>query len=141
MPEAGSLLTAVETNTRSPQTIGLDTATPATGVLQSTFSPLVTLHFTGIGEPSATPEAPGPRNDGQFCAESVAAASHDRTTARAQFVDRMAYLSSTRVKEIELPIAVSVNVFTLSCSSTNVAVVPGCSTTPNVVWSRAESVN
>src|SRR5262245_41477978 len=77
MPAVGSLLTAVETNTRSPHTTGLDTATPATGAFHATFSPVCTSHFTGVGDPSATPDAPGPRNEGQFCPASVAhAASH-----------------------------------------------------------------
>ena len=47
MPCFGSLLIAVETNTRSPQTIGLETATPATGVFHATFSPAGAFHFTG----------------------------------------------------------------------------------------------
>src|ERR1700730_16952562 len=72
MPAAGSLLTAVDTNTRSPQMIGLDTATPGTGVFQRTFSPVAAFHFTAVGVPSETPEADGPRNDGQFCADSDA---------------------------------------------------------------------
>src|SRR5713101_2780092 len=77
MPAAGSLLTAVDTNTRSPHTIGLETATPGTGVFQTTFSPVAAFHFTGVGVPSATPDADGPRNDGQFCADSPAqAATH-----------------------------------------------------------------
>ena len=59
MPTFGSLLTAVETNTRSPQTIGLDTATPGTGVFHSTFSPVAAFHFTAVGLPSATPAAFG----------------------------------------------------------------------------------
>src|SRR5258708_29617934 len=72
MPAAGSLPTAVDTNTRSPHTIGLDTATPGTGVFQRTFSPVAAFHFTAVGVPSATPEADGPRNDGQCCADSDA---------------------------------------------------------------------
>src|SRR5882672_12854214 len=90
MPAAGSLLTAVETNTRSPHTIGLDTATPGTGVFQRTFSPVAAFHFTRVGAPSATPDAPGPRNDGQFCADSTAqAAAHttlQATTDPARFM-------------------------------------------------------
>ena len=49
MVALGSLLTAVETNTRSPQTMGLDTAIPGMGVFQSTLSPDVAFHFTGVG--------------------------------------------------------------------------------------------
>ena len=75
MPCFGSLLTAVETNTRSPHTIGLDTATPATGVFHATFSPVAAFHLTAVGLPSAVPAALAPRNDGQFCL--------DRRRARA----------------------------------------------------------
>ena len=71
---SGSLLTAVETNTRSPQTIGLDTATPGTGVFHSTFSPVAVFHFTAVGLPSATPAAFAPRNDGHCCADNDAVA-------------------------------------------------------------------
>ena len=49
MPAVGSLLTAVETNTRSPQTIGLDTATPGTGVFQSTSSPVGAFQVVAAG--------------------------------------------------------------------------------------------
>ena len=35
--------------------------------------PSATLHFTGGFCPSATPDAPGPRNEGQFCAAAAAA--------------------------------------------------------------------
>ena len=66
----GSLPIAAETKTRSPQTIGLDTATPSTGVFHATFSPAGTFHFTAVGFPSAVPAALAPRNCGQFCADS-----------------------------------------------------------------------
>src|SRR3954464_11596158 len=82
MPWLGSLLTAVDTNTRSPQTIGLETATPATGVFQATFSPVAALHFTAVALPSATPEALTPRKDGQFCAPRVAPAIAQVTSVR-----------------------------------------------------------
>jgi hypothetical protein len=143
MPAVGSLLTAVDTNTRSPHTIGLDTATPGTGVFQRTFSPLAAFHLTAVGSlPSATPEAAGPRNDGQFCADSTThAATHATlhvmlTLTLADMLDAVrliAYFPSTRVKVIVLPMALSVNATALSCSIRNVTVVPGCSATPNVV--------
>src|SRR6185503_9513246 len=85
MPADASLLTAVDTKTRSPHTIGLETATPATGVLHRTFSPVAAFHVAGVGAPSATPDAPGPRNDGQFCADAPAAADivqHSTRVAR-----------------------------------------------------------
>ncbi len=72
MPCFGSLLIAVDTNTRLPQTIGLETATPGTGVFHATFSPVGAFHFTAVGVPSAMPAAFAPRNDGQCCADSVA---------------------------------------------------------------------
>src|SRR5262245_4806594 len=71
----GSLLIAVETNTRSPHTIGLETATPATGVLQRMFSPVDAFHLATVGLPSATPLAFAPRNAGQFCPRSVVEAT------------------------------------------------------------------
>ena len=49
MVALGSLLTAVETNTRSPQTMGLETAIPGIGVFHSTLSPDCPFHFTGAG--------------------------------------------------------------------------------------------
>ena len=80
MPAAGSLLTAVDTNTRSPHTMGLETARPAIGVFHSTFWLVATFQVTGVGEPSATPDAWGPRNDGQFCADTDAHAATHRTS-------------------------------------------------------------
>jgi hypothetical protein len=84
MPAEASLETAVETNTRSPHTIGLDTATPATGVVHSTLSPVFTFQVTGVGALSPTPAARGPRNIGQFCADSVAVASTNARTRMAR---------------------------------------------------------
>src|SRR6266478_652403 len=81
MPAAGSLPNAVDTKMRSPQTIGLDTETPAIGVFHNTFSPVAASHFTGIGVPSATPDAAGPRNMGQFCADATAPAVSQQTRA------------------------------------------------------------
>ena len=78
MPCFGSLLTAVETNTRSPQTIGLETATPSTGVFHATFSPAGAFHLTAVGLPSAVPAALAPRNEGQFCADTAAPAATRR---------------------------------------------------------------
>src|ERR1700737_3829042 len=90
--------TAVETNTRSPQTIGLDTATPGTGVFQRTLSPVVTFHFTAVGRPSATPDALGPRNDGHCWPDTAMPPATHRITLRTIGVARrMFYLPSTRV--------------------------------------------
>src|SRR4029450_13719877 len=136
MPAFGSPLTAVETKTRSPHTTGLETAIPGTGVFQSRFSPLATSHFNGVGCPSATPDALGPLNDGQFWAEIAAPVStHTATT----IAFRMIYLPSTlvhRVTSFGKPTAV-----TLSPSMCSVSVTPGASATPNVVASRATNVS
>jgi hypothetical protein len=72
----GSLLTAVVTKTRSPQTTGLECESPGMGVFQTTPVDFVASHLTGAGRPSATPEALAPRNCGQFCAAAPAAARH-----------------------------------------------------------------
>src|SRR5262245_55002445 len=82
MFDAGSLLIAAETNRRSPQTTGLDTATPSTGVFHNTFSLVVTFHVTAVGDPLATPDALGPRNIGQFCALSPHPAMRRATKTR-----------------------------------------------------------
>src|SRR3954466_14420257 len=63
---SGRLLIAVVTKTRLPQTIGLECARPGIGVRQRTCSPLVPFHLSGRCWPSATPDALGPRNDGQL---------------------------------------------------------------------------
>ena len=93
MPTFGSLLTAVETNTRSPQTMGLETATPGIGVFQSTFSLADAFHVTGVGLPSATPAALAPRKDGHCCAESDTVAAIDTATTGNSRI----YFPSTRV--------------------------------------------
>src|SRR5262245_11058346 len=85
MPTFGSLLTAVDTKTLSPHTIGLDTDTRATGVFHNTFSPVAGSYFNGVGAPSPPPEAAGPRNIGQFCADSVVVT---RSHARAETATR-----------------------------------------------------
>ena len=90
MPEDGSLLTAVDTKTRSPQTIGLETATPANGVFHRMFSPVDAFHLTAVGSfPSATPDADGPRKDGQFCADSTAHAVNQTTADERIEVQRL----------------------------------------------------
>jgi hypothetical protein len=56
---------AVDTKTRSPHTIGLETDRPSIGVFHKMFWPVGAFQVTGVGTPSATPEAFVPRNDGQ----------------------------------------------------------------------------
>jgi hypothetical protein len=74
------LLIAVVTKTRSPHTTGLECASPGIGVRQTTFSPVLTSHVFGRLWPSATPDALGPRKDGQL---SVAGFAADSFGARA----------------------------------------------------------
>src|SRR5262245_48197697 len=93
MAAFGSLPTAVETNTRSPHTIGLDTATPATGVVHRMFSPVLAFHLIAVAAPSPTPDAFAPRNDGQFCADTVAEAI---AVASTMANVRITFLSASR---------------------------------------------
>src|SRR5262249_1273387 len=65
------LLIAVVTNTGSPHTMGLECASPGIGVFQSTFEPFVASQLTGVGLPSPTPDAFGPRNEGQSRAQVI----------------------------------------------------------------------
>src|ERR1019366_8306472 len=55
---------------RSPQTMGLEWAGPGTGVFQPMLAPVLTFHVNGRVWRSAAPEAPRPRNAGQFCASA-----------------------------------------------------------------------
>src|SRR5262252_11157286 len=52
----------------SPQITGLECARPGMFVFQTRFSAFSAFQFWAAGCPSTTPEAPGPRNWGQFCA-------------------------------------------------------------------------
>ena len=63
---SGSLLTALVTKIRCPQTIGLECASPAIGVRHRMLAPVSTSHVSGRCIPSATPDAAAPRNDGQL---------------------------------------------------------------------------
>src|ERR1041384_8821086 len=77
-----SLLTAVITKILLPQTIGLECERPGIAVFQSTFCDFSKSQVTGGFVPSATPDAFGPRNDGQFCA-LVVSDNKKRTTSQA----------------------------------------------------------
>src|SRR5688500_7409947 len=57
---------AVLTNTRLPQTIGLEFAMPGIAVFHLMFLPLVTSHSVGARWPSPLPLPAAPRNEGQF---------------------------------------------------------------------------
>ena len=62
----GSLLMAVVRNTRLPHTIGLECASPGIDVFQGMFTDVRESHTVGRDCTSATPDAFGPRNEGQF---------------------------------------------------------------------------
>src|SRR5687768_8429578 len=74
-----SSLTAVMTKTLLPHTTGLACERPGTGVFQRTLNDFAASHETGRGRPSATPEALGPRNEGQFCPPASETAARQRT--------------------------------------------------------------
>ena len=96
MPAAGSLLTAVETKTRSPQTIGLETATPRDRRLpQHVLAGRDVPCHRRSARRRRRPTPAGPRNDGQFCADTGTHAATDRTIGR---IRRVIYLPSTRVQ-------------------------------------------
>ena len=63
---SGRLLIAEVTKMRSPDTIGLECASPGTAVVQTMFFPVETFQVSGGRRPSPTPEADGPRNPGQL---------------------------------------------------------------------------
>ena len=67
----GSDEMAVVTKIWFPQTIGLECARPGMPVFHAMLTPLETFQLVGSFWPSATPDAPGPRNEGQFCAVAV----------------------------------------------------------------------
>ena len=95
MPAAGSLLTAVDTKTRSPQTIGLETATPGDRRLpQHVLAGRdVPLHRRR----RAVGDAGGRRVRGTRASSAPTATRRRRTTERAASARRMIYLPSTRV--------------------------------------------
>src|SRR5262245_1705989 len=64
---------------RSPHTTGLEWANPGITVFQMMFVPCLLSQLTGRSVPSATPEAPFPRNEGQFCAAAKAAVASTST--------------------------------------------------------------
>ena len=67
-----SLLTALVTKIRFPQTTGLEWASPGIGVRQRMFCPVLAFHSSGRFWPSATPDACGPRNEGQLPLSGIA---------------------------------------------------------------------
>src|SRR6185436_9071403 len=80
--------TAVATNSRSPQTIGLEWLRPGIGVFHRMFfaGPTAASPFQVSGSVAvATPEASAPRNDGQF-AVGASCVSRARTRRRSMGV-------------------------------------------------------
>src|SRR5712691_6420922 len=75
------LLTAVVTNTWSAQTMGLECANPGMRVFHRTWVPCAESQLMGSFCLSATPEAAGPRNAGQFCAAAANATRKRRNRA------------------------------------------------------------
>src|SRR6187399_481417 len=63
--ESSFPLTAVVMHTRSPQMIGLDVPSPSSAVRHRSPCFLGISHVVNVGNPSATPLALMPRNDGQ----------------------------------------------------------------------------
>src|SRR6266850_8495144 len=78
----GAPLIAVVTKTRSSHTTGLEWPSPGIGVLQRMLADFSASHEVGRGWPSATPEAFGPRNDGQFSARATVVRKIDKPSAK-----------------------------------------------------------
>src|SRR5687767_4742767 len=97
-----SSLTAVMTKTLLPHTTGLACERPGTGVFHRTLSDFAASHVTGRGRPSATPEALGPRNEGQFCPPASATAARQRTRQQSseRFIIRAPSTSVLEVQEV-----------------------------------------
>src|SRR5690242_4731846 len=89
-----SLLIAVITKIWLPQTMGLACDKPGIEVFQSRFCDFSASQVVGGFVPSATPDAFGPRNDGQFCALAVIAARAVRK--RTERVRRFIFCSVPR---------------------------------------------
>ena len=70
-PVFESLLIAVITKIWLAQTTGLACERPGMGVFQRTFCVFSNSQVMGGFVPSATPDAFGPRNEGQFCALAI----------------------------------------------------------------------
>ena len=93
------LLTADVTNTRSPQTIGLECARPGTRTCQRTLRPAATSHVSGNCWPVATPRSRAPRNDGHGALRPpgrrrACPRLHHAITAAAPNSDELAWESS-----------------------------------------------
>src|SRR5256885_17241492 len=77
-------LMALVTNTRLPQTIGLECPRPGIGVFQRTLVDFSTSQVVGPEKPSATPFASFPRKEGQLVSfeAPVCAAAGNIDTSR-----------------------------------------------------------
>src|SRR5215213_4082603 len=65
--------------------MGLEWARPGMGVFHAMFSDLSAFQDTGVLNPSATPDAAGPRNVGQFCASAGEARSRQKQKTTIRF--------------------------------------------------------
>jgi hypothetical protein len=74
----------------SPQTTGLEWASPGIGVRHTMCSPFEPSHLSGSRCPSATPDACGPRNDGQLPAAGAARGKVPRVGATVLVMRRSA---------------------------------------------------
>src|SRR6185295_9061549 len=78
-------LTAVVMKTLLPQTIGLECPRPGISVFQRMLVDFSASQTVGGLLPSAMPVALGPRNEGQFCADT-AVAEKIRISRKANFI-------------------------------------------------------
>ena len=72
-------------------------ASPGIGVFHKMFSPFSPFQVTGVGLPSATPEAFEPRNEDQFCACAAEARQTSRQKDKMRFITK----SSKNIQTIE----------------------------------------
>ena len=77
------MATALTTNTRLLQLIGLPWPKPGIGVFHLTLIPFSTSHLVGTPAPSITPELEGPRKDGHSRLAAVVAAGRGATRGAA----------------------------------------------------------
>src|SRR6187200_3041353 len=84
----GFALIAVVTNTRLPQTTGLECPSPGSEVRQRMLSPVFTSQLSGRFCLTATPDACVPRNAGQLPAAAPAAASLEERSPAVRTIRR-----------------------------------------------------
>src|SRR5687767_3479371 len=111
--------------------MGLECARPGMGVFHTMFSDFSAFQDTGVLRPSATPEAAGRRNVGQFCALAEEVKSRQKQKASVRFTETpfisIPYhcFSSTRLNTNSCPPCFRVMPVTFPASSLNFTVTPG----------------